>query len=205
HLCAADTDHQRIQRIVLASPGPEPIRESEEVLLIDRVQHCEPRPLDDLVFEGGNRERALSAIRLRYVPPPGRKCPIRSPVDSHMQVRELALKVCLVVLPRRAIYAGSRIPFESEERDPEQIDADVVEERCEPFLLPLLRNLSYAFQRLGHAHPVLRPVRALLARVPLGPRPSLHRLRSQSPGLVRRLHRYYGGVWPSTTQSYTLA
>ncbi len=45
-----------------------------------------------------------------------------------------------------------------------------------------------------HAFPVLRPARALLARIPLGPRPSLHRLRSGSPGLVRRLHSYYGGV-----------
>ena len=34
----------------------------------------------------------------------------------------------------------------------------------------------------------------MLARVPLGPRPSLHRLRRRSPGLVRWLPRYYGGV-----------
>jgi hypothetical protein len=39
----------------------------------------------------------------------------------------------------------------------------------------------------------LRPSRALLVRIPLGLRPSLHRLRSRSPGLVRRLRRYYGG------------
>jgi hypothetical protein len=35
---------------------------------------------------------------------------------------------------------------------------------------------------------------ALLARIPLGPRPSLHRLRSGLLRLVRRLPRYYGGV-----------
>src|SRR4051812_11053167 len=44
--------------------------------------------------------------------------------------------------------------------------------------------------------PALCPARALLARVPLGPRPSLHRLRRRSPGLVRWLPRYYGGVRP---------
>ena len=33
-----------------------------------------------------------------------------------------------------------------------------------------------------------------LVRVLLGLRPSLHRLRCQSPGLVRRLRCYYGGV-----------
>ena len=38
------------------------------------------------------------------------------------------------------------------------------------------------------------PARALLARVPLGPRPSLHYLRGRLPGFVRRLLRYYDGV-----------
>src|ERR1700686_5322723 len=52
----------------------------------------------------------------------------------------------------------------------------------------------YAAQRVGHANPDLRPVRALLIRVPLGPRPSLHRLRHRKTGFVRRLHSYYGGV-----------
>ena len=50
--------------------------------------------------------------------------------------------------------------------------------------------MPYAIQRLGHASPVLCPVRALLAHVPLGPRPWLHRLRRRSPGLVRRLRSY---------------
>ena len=52
----------------------------------------------------------------------------------------------------------------------------------------------YAGQRLGHARPALSPERALLVRVPLGPRPWLHRLRRRDPGFVRRVHRYYGGV-----------
>src|SRR2546430_11593913 len=63
----------------------------------------------------------------------------------------------------------------------------MVEERGEPFLLPLPCDLPYALQRLCHAFPVLRPARALLARIPLGLRPWLHRLRSQLPGFVRRL------------------
>jgi hypothetical protein len=42
--------------------------------------------------------------------------------------------------------------------------------------------------------PVLSPARALLARIPLGPRPWLHQLRSGWHRLVRRLHSYYGGV-----------
>src|SRR5712672_1358058 len=38
-------------------------------------------------------------------------------------------------------------------------------------------KLPYTLQRLCHASLVLSPVRALLVRIPLGPRPSLHRLR----------------------------
>jgi hypothetical protein len=37
--------------------------------------------------------------------------------------------------------------------------------------------LPYPLQRLCHASLALSPVRALLVRIPLGPRPSLHRLR----------------------------
>jgi hypothetical protein len=44
-----------------------------------------------------------------------------------------------------------------------------VEKRGEPLLLPLPCCFSYAVQRLGHAFPDLRPVRALL--VPPSPRP----------------------------------
>src|SRR4051794_28807651 len=41
------------------------------------------------------------------------------------------------------------------------------------FLLPLPCDLPYALQRLCHTFPVLRPARALLARIPLGLRPWL--------------------------------
>jgi hypothetical protein len=111
-----------------------------------------------------------------------------------VQVREPGLKVCFVVLPRQSVHSGSGIAFEREERHPQQVEADVVEERGEPFLLSSPCGFPYAVQRLGHAFPVLRPARALLFHIPLGHRPSLHRLRHRSPGFVRRLRRYYGGV-----------
>ena len=69
HLCALDPDNKRIQRIVRAAPGSESIREPEEVFLVDRVEHRNSRSLDDLVLQGGNRERALFPVRLRYVRP----------------------------------------------------------------------------------------------------------------------------------------
>ena len=100
----------------------------------------------------------------------------------------------LTVLPHHAIHARCGFAFERVERCPEQVDIHVVEERGELLLLPLPCGFSYAVQRLGHASPALRPVRALLVRVSLGPRPWLHQLRRRSPGFVRRLRRYYAGV-----------
>jgi site-specific DNA recombinase len=69
HLPAADPDDQCIQRIVLAALWPEPVREPEEILLVDRAQHGRHRSLDDLVLECRNRQRTLFPISLRYVRP----------------------------------------------------------------------------------------------------------------------------------------
>ena len=46
-------------------------------------------------------------------------------------------------------------------------------------------GLPYALWRQGHAFPALCPARVASVRVLLGLRPSLHRLRRRSPGLVR--------------------
>src|SRR6202040_1327581 len=72
HLGAGDPDQERIHRIVCAASGPEPIREPEELFLVDRAQHRSRGPLDDLVLKGGDRDRALPTIRLGYVNAPRR-------------------------------------------------------------------------------------------------------------------------------------
>jgi len=57
-----------------------------------------------------------------------------------------------------------------------------------------LIGLPDAAQRLGHASPDLRPVRALLIRVSLGPALRSFASATGKTGFVRRLHSYYGGV-----------
>src|SRR5437016_1236355 len=51
HFLAVDTDAERVQRVVRAAPRSESIRYTEEVLLVDRVQQRDHRPLDDLVLQ----------------------------------------------------------------------------------------------------------------------------------------------------------
>src|SRR5215469_2402832 len=70
HLPGFDRDHERIHGVVSTAAGPEPVREPEEIFLVDRVQHRGHCPLDDLVLQCCDRERALSAVCLGYVHPP---------------------------------------------------------------------------------------------------------------------------------------
>jgi len=111
-----------------------------------------------------------------------------------MEIPKTSLAIDLVGFPRHTIDAGSRITFQFDECGAEKIDRDVVQERSELLLLLVPCYFSDTFQRMGHAFPVLSPARGLLVRIPLGPRPWLHRLRNRLPGIVRQLHSYYGGV-----------
>src|SRR6516225_3262150 len=148
HLLAVDADAERIQRIMRAASWPEPIRQSEEVFLVDRVQQLGHCPLDNLILKRSNRERTLSSVRFGYVNSPARQRPIRSPMDPFVQILELTFKVYLVVRPCQPIHTGCSVLLKFEERLFEQFDADMVEERGELLLLPFLRDFPYAFQRL---------------------------------------------------------
>src|SRR6266481_5810194 len=54
-------------------------------------------------------------------------------MDPCMQISEVLLKVCRISLPRQPVHPGGGVALEHEERLPEQIDAEVVEERGVPF------------------------------------------------------------------------
>src|SRR3954452_9246017 len=84
-------------------------------------------------------------------------------MDPVVQISEVSVKVCLVVLPGQPVHSRRGVPLKIKERHADQVEADVMEERGEPFLLPVPCGLPYAVQRLGHAFPVLRPARALLS------------------------------------------
>ncbi len=133
---------------MLAALGPEPVAEPEEVFLVDLVQHRHHGPLDNLVFESGNGQRALLAVGLRDVDPSGRLRPIRSAMDTPVQIDEPWLEIGLIVRPRHAIHARRRVPLEGEERQPEQIHIDVVQQRGELRLLVQPHGFPYALERL---------------------------------------------------------
>src|ERR1700719_681657 len=137
--------------------GPESIREANKVLLVYRIQHGDSRSLDDLVFEGGDRERPLSSVRLRYVVSSRRHRPILSPMKPRMQVLKVAPEVCLVFIPCHSIDTRCSICINFIERRLEQFDIDMVEERGEPFLPPFPCCLPYTIQRLCPTYRLLPP------------------------------------------------
>ena len=65
-----------------------------------------------------------------------------------MQIVEPGLKVDLILGPCQTVHAGGGITLEREERFPEQVDAEMVEERSELLLLPWLNSLPHAVERL---------------------------------------------------------
>jgi hypothetical protein len=71
--------------------------------------------LDNLVLQGCDREWALPTIRLGNIDAPRRQCPIRSPLDSTVQVLDMVVEVCLVVVPRQPIHTRRGILLEFEE------------------------------------------------------------------------------------------
>src|SRR3982751_5946594 len=115
-----------------ASSGPEPVREAEEVFLIDCIENGDDRTLDDLVLQRGDTQRPLLAVWLRYEPPPDGQCPVRAAMDPCMQVLEVALQVRLVVLPCHAVDSGCGTAFERQERLLQHIRRDMVQQRGEP-------------------------------------------------------------------------
>jgi hypothetical protein len=70
HLLRPDPDREQVQRIMLATSGPEPVREPEEVDLVDGVQHLDHRALDDLVLQRCDPERPLPPVGFGDVHPP---------------------------------------------------------------------------------------------------------------------------------------
>ena len=186
---------ERVQRVVLAAPRSEPVREAAEVRLVDGVQHLARRALDDLVLQCGHAERPEPPIGLWDVHPPNRLRAVRPPLQPGGQVLEVGLQVLPVVPPRLAVHPWCRLPLETEVGRPEPGRiVDMVQERREPLLPVPSCCVAYPLQRAVHACPAQGPGRVVLPRVPFGQAPSLHPLRGRRSGLVRGLRRYYGPV-----------
>jgi site-specific DNA recombinase len=67
HALPLDAHRQRVQRLVRAASGTEPIRESSEVHLINLVEYGHHGLLYDFVFQRRDAQRTLPPVGLRYI------------------------------------------------------------------------------------------------------------------------------------------
>src|SRR5579863_9556442 len=78
HSLSLDPHSQRIERLMRAATGPEPIRKAFEVHLIDLVEYGHHGLLNNFVLQRRNAQRTLPPVGLRNVDSSRGLCPIRS-------------------------------------------------------------------------------------------------------------------------------
>jgi site-specific DNA recombinase len=195
HLLRLDADRERVQRVVRAALWPKSVRKAEKVLFVNGIEHLDDGTLDDFVFQRRNAERPLPPVGLRDVRPTNWSRSERAPLDAGGEVLKIRFKPLAVVPPRFPIDTGSGVPLQREIRRPQARDVvGVVQQRGEPLFPVFPCCLMYPLDAIRGVNPALCPVLVTVERVPLGQPASLRRLRRRSPGLVRRLHRYYRAV-----------
>jgi hypothetical protein len=69
-------------------------------------------------------------------------------MDARVQISEVSVKVCRVALPCHAVDTWSGALLQFEEHSPQDVDRDVVQERCELLLLVPGDSSTYAVLRL---------------------------------------------------------
>ena len=129
-----------------ASPGPKPVAEAQEVLLVDLFKHGLHGLLDDLVFQGSNAQGTLASIGLRNPCPLRGLCPVGTAMHATVEVVDPLLQVVPVCVPRHSVHAGGSHSFEFEVAVLEHFRSDVVQQGGKPHLLIPLRCFSYAPQ-----------------------------------------------------------
>ena len=132
---ASSAPVQGCQGRVRAAPRPEAVAEPQEVGLIDGIQHLGHRPLDDLVLQGGDAERAACRHRLsgytRGSTGFGQYCPLWTRSCSR---RRLASRSCSYSSTVTLSTPGTRCAPLPSERSSERGDIDVMQQCREPGL-----------------------------------------------------------------------
>src|SRR5258708_32056264 len=85
HSLSLNAHRQRVQRLMRAAIGAEPVREALEVDLIYLVEDRHHSLLNDFVLQRRDAQRTLPPVGLRNKDSPRRFCPIRSTVHPAVQ------------------------------------------------------------------------------------------------------------------------
>jgi hypothetical protein len=131
---------------VRVAPWPEPVREAQEVRLVDGVEHSDDGPLDDLVLQRGDAGRPQPPVRLRDIRPPRRPRLVAPAANPVMQVPEVARQVLPVVLPRHPVHSRRGLRAQIPVGHHQPLQADVMQQSREPRVLIPLCYLPHTVQ-----------------------------------------------------------
>src|SRR5581483_9653910 len=151
YLLEADCGSQYIKRHVRSTSRSKSVREAEEVHLVDGAEHFRHGTLENLVLQGHDPQWPLSAIRFRNVCSSRRLCSVRSAMHPTVQILEMTLQVCLVVLPCHSVYSRCSVSVYGQKRVAQPFDGDVVKERAESLVLVPFCCRAHTVQRIRHA------------------------------------------------------
>ena len=126
-------------------------KRSQEVLLVDGVEHLDDGPLDDLVLQRGYAERSKPPVWLRDVRPPRRTRPVAARVQPPVQVVEIRLQVLPVGHPRHPVHPRRGLRAYRSVGRPEPVDVDMVQQRREPRVLVPSCHFTHTVQRAWRA------------------------------------------------------
>ncbi len=178
HMSPLKPNIERIQAFMLATPGAVSIRKPEKVCFINRIHHLHCGSLDYLIFQCSDSKWSLFTISLGYERSLDRLCSIRPSLESLRKIFEVFLPVLGVAPPRLPVHSRSCIPLQLEVGQLQGIQAiDMVHQGGELHFTTTHCDLTYPLQRNLHPLSTLHPSSVLLARIPFGQIPFLHRLR----------------------------
>ena len=102
---------QRIQRLMRVTPWAEPVRKAPEVHLVDLVEDGHHGLLNNLVLQTRDAQRALLPVGLRYIDSPRGLCPVRSPVNTAVQIGQPVFQSVPILLPPHAVHSRRGFPL----------------------------------------------------------------------------------------------
>lgn len=156
HPLPLDAHSQCVERLMQAATGSKSVREAFEVDLINLIENRHHSLLNDFVLQRCDAQRALPPVGLRYIDSSRRSCPIRSMVYPAVKIRKPTFQPGFILLPHHPIYSGRCLPLQCEKAVPDQVQAQVVEQNGEPFLLPYRCCLPHTVQSCYMRFPPLR-------------------------------------------------
>ena len=106
-LPARDVRPPRLQRLMGALAGPEPVARSRERRVVHRGQHLQDRLLDESIHHRRDAQRPHPAARLRDLCPLHRLWPIRPVQQFLLQARPCLLEVRRQLLRGHPIHTGA--------------------------------------------------------------------------------------------------